>query len=85
MENIRSAMNRGAFDFPTKPIDFDDFDLTIKKTLTHAREIKKHLMSSRENSVMKDFVDQTWVTKILKRSLYNPLAHHTIPTQRRND
>ena len=24
MKNIRAAMNRGAFDFVTKPIDFDD-------------------------------------------------------------
>jgi sigma-B regulation protein RsbU (phosphoserine phosphatase) len=33
MENIRTAMNRGAFDFITKPIDFNDLELTINKTL----------------------------------------------------
>jgi adenylate cyclase len=33
MKNIRTAMNRGAFDFVTKPIDFDDLALTIDKTL----------------------------------------------------
>jgi sigma-B regulation protein RsbU (phosphoserine phosphatase) len=33
MPNIRTAMNRGAFDFLTKPIDFQDFDATIRKTL----------------------------------------------------
>ncbi len=33
MSNIRTAMNRGAFDFLTKPIDFADLDLTIAKTL----------------------------------------------------
>ncbi len=33
MKNIRTAMNRGAFDFVTKPIDFDDLDATITKTL----------------------------------------------------
>ena len=33
MENIRTAMNRGAFDFITKPINFDDLDITINKTL----------------------------------------------------
>lgn len=33
MENIRTAMNRGAFDFVTKPIDFHDLLITIKKTL----------------------------------------------------
>jgi len=33
MENIRTAMNRGAFDFATKPIDFEDLEITIKKTI----------------------------------------------------
>lgn len=35
MTNIRSAMNRGAFDFLTKPIDFTDLETTITKTLRH--------------------------------------------------
>ena len=33
MENIRTAMNRGAFDFLTKPISFDDLEITMNKTL----------------------------------------------------
>lgn len=32
MKNIRTAMNLGSFDFVTKPIDFDDLELTIEKT-----------------------------------------------------
>ncbi|MGO9360485.1 MAG: adenylate/guanylate cyclase domain-containing protein [Xanthobacteraceae bacterium] len=35
MSNIRTAMNRGAFDFLTKPIDFGDLETTIDKTLRH--------------------------------------------------
>ncbi|MFO0994755.1 MAG: adenylate/guanylate cyclase domain-containing protein [Hyphomicrobiales bacterium] len=35
MANIRTAMNRGAFDFLTKPIDFADLETTIAKTLRH--------------------------------------------------
>src|SRR6516225_3465375 len=35
MTNIRTAMNRGAFDFVTKPIDFLDLEATIAKTLRH--------------------------------------------------
>src|SRR5215217_4244848 len=35
MSNIRTAMNRGAFDFLTKPIDFSDLELTIEKTIRH--------------------------------------------------
>ena len=45
MQNIRTAMNRGAFDFVTKPIDFKDLELTIDKTMTHLtmmREALKH-------------------------------------------
>jgi sigma-B regulation protein RsbU (phosphoserine phosphatase) len=42
MENIRTAMNRGAYDFVTKPIDFKDLETTIEKTLS---EIVAHLKS----------------------------------------
>ena len=35
MQNIRTAMNRGAFDFITKPIDFGDLRITIRRTLEH--------------------------------------------------
>src|SRR6476659_10146463 len=35
MDNIRTAMNRGAFDFITKPINFEDLSLTMEKTLKH--------------------------------------------------
>ena len=33
MGNIRSAMNNGAFDFATKPIDLDDLQITIEKAV----------------------------------------------------
>jgi adenylate cyclase len=33
MTNLRTAMNRGAFDFVTKPVDFNDLEVTIRKTL----------------------------------------------------
>jgi sigma-B regulation protein RsbU (phosphoserine phosphatase) len=33
MQNIRIAMNRGAYDFLTKPIDFEDFEITLQKTI----------------------------------------------------
>ena len=35
--NIRTAMNRGAFDFVTKPIDFDDLEATLEKTVAELR------------------------------------------------
>ena len=33
IKNIRAAMNRGAFDFVTKPIDFDDLRMTVERGL----------------------------------------------------
>ena len=41
MDNIRTAMNRGAFDFITKPIDFRDLELTIEKTLSELLVLQK--------------------------------------------
>jgi adenylate cyclase len=40
MANIRTAMNRGAFDFLTKPIDFADFETTVHKTIAHVADLR---------------------------------------------
>jgi class 3 adenylate cyclase/CheY-like chemotaxis protein len=40
MSNIRIAMNRGAFDFLTKPIDFGDLEMTIGKTIRHVEMMR---------------------------------------------
>lgn len=45
LENIRTAMNRGAFDFITKPIDFPDLETTIEKTVNEVRMIRKGLQA----------------------------------------
>ncbi|MGY2052237.1 adenylate/guanylate cyclase domain-containing protein [Methylobacterium sp. JK268] len=41
MANIRTAMNRGAFDFLTKPIDFSDFETTLDRTVLHVRALRE--------------------------------------------
>lgn len=49
MSNIRTAMNRGAFDFLTKPIDFLDLETTIQKTVRHIemlREVRRRQMEA---------------------------------------
>ena len=43
MDNIRTAMNRGAFDFLTKPINFEDLEITINKTLDEIMQIRRGL------------------------------------------
>ena len=40
MRNIRIAMNRGAYDFLTKPIDFEDFEITLQKTIQEIEGVK---------------------------------------------
>ena len=50
MKNIRTAMNRGAFDFVTKPLDFGDLRVTIQRTLSHLEEWREAL-SSRDKLV----------------------------------
>lgn len=44
MENIRTAMNRGAYDFITKPIDLNDLEITIEKSLKEIEEYKSSLV-----------------------------------------
>ncbi len=59
MDNIRTAMNRGAFDFITKPINFDDLALTMEKTIKHVIQIRETLKAVKENNILKMYVDET--------------------------
>jgi adenylate cyclase len=58
MANIRKAMNRGAFDFLTKPIDFQDLESTLNKTLCEVQRVKDTLKAIRENDILKMYVDE---------------------------
>ena len=42
MENIRVAMNRGAFDFVTKPVNFTDLELTMEKNFETCKAAQRH-------------------------------------------
>lgn len=46
MDNIRTAMNRGAYDFVTKPISFEDLETTLNKTIAHVNML---MASQREH------------------------------------
>lgn len=41
MANIRTAMNRGAFDFVTKPVDLRDLEITVRKTLDDIARVRQ--------------------------------------------
>lgn len=58
MDNIRTAMNRGAFDFVCKPVNFEDLELTIEKTLVHVSQVKETLQAIKENNILRMYVDE---------------------------
>jgi len=55
MQNIRKAMNLGAFDFLTKPIDFGDFAITLTKTLEHAALLQEAQRSHQRLAAVRQF------------------------------
>lgn len=57
MQNIRTAMNRGAFDFVCKPVDFDDLDLTMEKTISYVKQLHDTMQAIKENNILKMYVD----------------------------
>ncbi len=59
MENIRTAMNLGAFDFITKPVNFTDLEITLEKTISQVNQMRETLKAIRENNILKMYVDQT--------------------------
>ena len=59
MENIRTAMNRGAFDFITKPVNFEDLELTMEKTIRHVQQMRNTMAAIKENNILKMYVDET--------------------------
>ena len=66
MENIRTAMNRGAFDFITKPIDFADLQVTIDRTLRHLDEWRAALASRDKLVALQNELD---VAKKIQQSI----------------
>ena len=54
MGNIRQAMNNGAFDFATKPIDLDDLSMTIEKAITQIEYIRKMEQEHKQLEGIKD-------------------------------
>ena len=74
MENIRTAMNLGAFDFITKPINFEDLSVTMEKTLKHVSQIRETLQAIKENNILKMYVDETVLNFMGSREYENSLT-----------
>jgi class 3 adenylate cyclase len=79
MKNIRTAMNRGAFDFITKPVDFSDLELTIEKTLRHVDQMRETLKAIKENNILRMYVDETVLNFMSTRAFESSLmANETL-------
>lgn len=78
MDNIRSAMNLGAFDFVTKPINFEDLDRTIDKTVKQIQHMKTTLAAIKENNILKMYVDQTVLNFMNSREYENSLMQNEV-------
>lgn len=59
MTNIRAAMNRGAFDFITKPVNFEDLKITLTRTIEYTQTLRKTIGAIKENNILKMYVDES--------------------------
>lgn len=73
MDNIRKAMNTGAFDFVTKPVNFEDLALTIEKTIKHVQMIRETLQAVKENNILKMYVEENVLNFMGSREFENSL------------
>jgi class 3 adenylate cyclase/FixJ family two-component response regulator len=79
MENIRVAMNRGAFDFITKPVNFEDLELTMEKTIKHVKQMRDTMAAIKENNILKMYVDETVLNFMGSREFESSLiANETV-------
>ena len=87
MKNIRTAMNRGAFDFITKPVDFDDLNVTIERTLQHLEEWREavaardKLVALQNELQVARSTQQSILPKTFPRSSYYQVFGHMEPTR----
>lgn len=78
MQNIRSAMNRGAFDFLTKPIDFQDMEITIQRALETVTQARKNLTELQE--VQTQLIQNEKMVSVgqlvagVAHEIYNPIS-----------
>lgn len=76
MDNIRSAMNKGAFDFVCKPVNFEDLELTIDKTIKHVLQIKETIQAIKENNILKMYVDEAVLSFMGGKEFENTLLRN---------
>jgi adenylate cyclase len=79
MDNIRTAMNKGAFDFICKPVNFDDLETTILKTIRYVTQTRETLDAIKENNILRMYVDKNVLSFMTRREFADTLmANETI-------
>lgn len=76
MPNIRTALNRGAFDFLTKPIDFQDLEITLDRAIAEAVERKQAAQDRDRLLGLSRELE-------LARNIQSALVPHTFPQHER--
>lgn len=75
LQNIRTAMNRGAFDFITKPIDFADLETTIFKTLDEDEIMQRGLEAERQLKQAQIEKEQAMYSARFKQQFLANMSH----------
>src|SRR5215217_4908941 len=78
MQNIRAAMNKGAFDFVCKPVDFDDLDLTMQKTIDYVKQLQETIKAIKENNILKMYVDENVLNFMTHKEFENSLLKNEL-------
>ncbi len=83
MANIRTAMNRGAFDFVTKPVDLKDLEITVRKTLddiARVRELdRRRAVAERARTNLARYFSPTLVGLLAERDEpFGPVRRETV-------
>ena len=75
MANIRTAMNRGAYDFVTKPIDFSDLETTIQKTIEDLQIILEGMQAKEHLNVAVEEKDMAIRSAQFKQQFLANMSH----------
>jgi len=78
MQNIRTAMNRGAFDFVVKPVDFEDLDLTMEKTILHVKQLQETIKAIKENNILRMYVDENVLNFMTHKEFETSLLNNEV-------
>lgn len=75
MDNIRAAMNQGAFDFLTKPIDLDDLELVLEKSMQEVENRRKGIETEEKLSESEAQRKESDYLRKLQKEFFDNITH----------